>query len=209
MAIADEHLVDILEPPRYLPNGETQGIVDAIRSASWLHTTDVWVYRTQPELQILFQQRPPDSPTYPGVLDCSVAGYLEAGETGVQGGVRETLEELGLKVKESDLVPFGRRLNAMLDHRGRERKIVANTNLLKWDGELGDLKLSPSEVYAVFWISTTDVLCIEKGKSAIVYGLNPRGEKLERNVSISDFAYNLDSYHFRIAERIERLESRK
>ncbi len=203
----DEHLVDILEPPKYIPTGKTQGIVTAIRAGDWLHTTDVWIYRTEPVLQILFQQRRPDSPTYPGVLDCSVAGYLEAGESSVEGGARETLEELGLSVDESDLLPFGRRLNAMLDHRGRERKIVANTNLFKWNGELEDLNLNADEVYAVFWVSVTDVLRIEQGASVVIHGINPDGQQLEKTVTISDFAFNLDGYYFRIAERIERFEA--
>ena len=95
----------------------------------------------------------------------------------------------------------------MVDHRGRERKIVANTNLFKWNGELEDLELNADEVHAVFWIEIDDILRIEQGDSATIHGINPAGEILEKTVAISDFVFNLDSYHFRIAERIERYEA--
>ncbi len=202
MAAADEHLVDILEPPLYLPSGETQGIVPAIRAGAWLHTTDVWIYRTKPELQILFQQRSPVSPTYAGKLDCSVAGYLEAGETGKQGGVREVAEELGIRFTEDDLQDVGRRLNAMIDHRGRERKIVANKNIALWNHELEELVLSPGEVHAAFWVSAKDLLAIETGAAREIHGIDPSGTVLSKIVTKEDFAYNLDDYYFRMAERI-------
>jgi len=203
MATADEHSVDILEPPMYLPNGKTQGIVDAIRTGAWLHTTDVWVYRTYPALQILFQQRDPRSPTYGGKLDCSVAGYLEAGETGEVGGAREMKEELGIDVQPSKLIKFGRRMNAMIDHRDRERRIVANSHIFEWNHSLSKLNIHPDEVHAVFWVDASDLLSIEKTGSITIEGIDAVGETVQKTVTKKDFAYNLDGYYYRIAERIQ------
>lgn len=208
MAIADEHLVDILEPPLYMPTGETQGIVAAIRAGAWLHTTDVWIYRTEPSLQILFQQRDLKSPTYPGKLDCSAAGYLEAGETGSTGAAREMNEELGLDIPATSLVLLGRRMNAMLDHRGRERKIIANSHIYRWNHSLNDLQLHPDEVHAVFWIGAEDLALIEKGGSISIDGINAAGESIQKQVIKEDFAYNIDDYYFTIAERIRHHEDR-
>ena len=208
MAIADEHLVDILEPPLYIPNGETQGIVAAIRAGAWLHTTDVWIYRTEPSLQILFQQRDLKSPTYPGKLDCSAAGYLEAGETGSTGAAREMNEELGLDIPATSLVLLGRRMNAMLDHRGRERKIIANSHIYRWNHSLNDLQLHPDEVHAVFWIGAEDLALIEKGGSISIDGINAAGESIQKHAIKEDFAYNIDDYYFTIAERIRHREDR-
>ena len=208
MAVSDEHLVDILEPPLYLPSGKTQGIVPAIRAGAWLHTTDVWIYRTQPQLQMLFQQRSPVSPTYAGKLDCSVAGYLEAGETGKQGGVREVAEELGIALTEDDLQVVGRRLNAMIDHRGRERRIVANKNIVLWNHDLEDLVMNPGEVHAAFWVNAADVLAIEEGGVKEVHGIDPSGVRISKMVGKDDFAYNLDDYYFRMAEKIMLISSK-
>ena len=208
MSAIDEHNVDILEPPFYIPGGKTQGIVQAIRSGDWMHTTDVWLYRDYPELQILFQQRDLASPTYAGKLDCSVAGYLMAGETGKKGGVREVAEEFGVNLKEDDLTMVGRRFNAMLDHRGRERRIVANKHIVRWNFELDTLKLNPEEVRAVFWVPAVSMKDIEDGSSVEVYGIDSKGKKISKLISKSDFAYNLDDYYFRIAEQIQLIEQK-
>lgn len=200
----DEHQVDVLTLPDMKPSGMTQSIVSAIRSNSWLHTSDVWLYRTKPELQLLFQQRPLDSPTYPGKLDCSAAGYLMAGESGKVGGARELQEELGVKVNADELVSFGRRLNAIIDHRGRERRIVANSNIYHWEHEISDLNIHKNEVNAVFWVNVKDLLSIESGGKLNAVGEDSEGNKLEREFGFDDFAYNIDGYYFRLAERLER-----
>lgn len=200
----DEHQVDILTLPDLKPSGMTQSVVSAIRSNSWLHTSDVWLYRTKPELQLLFQQRPLDSTAYPGKLDCSSAGYLMAGESSKAGGARELQEELGVKVDADELVSFGRRLNAIIDHRGRERRIVANSNIYHWEHEISDLKIDPKEVNAVFWVNAKDLISIESGGKLKAIGQDSEGNKLEKEFGFDDFAYNIDGYYFRLAERLER-----
>ncbi len=199
-----EHQVDVLTLPDMKPGGVKQSIVSAIRSNSWLHTSDVWLYRTKPELQLLFQQRPVDSPVFPGKLDCSSAGYLMAGESGINGGARELQEELGVKAESNKLIPFGRRLHAAIDHRGRERRIVANINIYQWEHELSDLILDPKEVNAVFWVNVADLLSIESGGKLKASGKDSSGDILEAEFGFDDFAYNIDGYYFRLAERLER-----
>lgn len=200
----DEHKVDILTLPDFRPSGLTQTIVAAIRSNAWLHTTDVWLYRTKPSLQILFQLRPKDTTVFQDKLDCSVAGYLEAGESAVDGAARELEEELGVVAGPSEIIPFGRRLNAVIDHRGRERRIVANTNILAWEHELSDLSINKTDVSAVYWVNAKDLICIESGGKLKAMGRDRDGNKLEQEFGFDDFAYNFDGYYFRLAERLER-----
>lgn len=199
-----EHQVDVLTLPDLKPSGVTQSVVSAIRSNSWLHTSDVWLYRTKPELQLLFQQRPLNSPSYAGKLDCSAAGYLMAGESAKAGGARELYEELGVKVEPKDLTSFGRRLNAIIDHRGRERRIVASINIIEWQHEISDLKIDPAEVNAIFWVNVKDLLRIESGGELKATGEDFNGARLEAELSFDDFAYNIDGYYFRLAERLDR-----
>ncbi len=202
---ADEHFVDILEPPQYVPSGRTQPIVRAIRSGDWLHVTNLWLYRTAPRLQILFQQRDLKSPVFSGLLDCSVAGYLEAGESGVDGAIRETQEELGITFAPDELQPFGRHFNAGLDHRGRERKWVINEYISQWEHELRDVTIAHHEVPAVFWIDVDDVLKVENGGSIAIVGLAADKSVVKRTVARADFVPNVDEYHFRMAARIKEL----
>lgn len=203
MATNNVHLVDILSPPAYKPTGDTQDIVTAIRAGAWLHVTNLWFYRTAPQLQILFQQRDPHSPVFPGYLDCSVAGYLEAGEDGIMGGIRETKEELGIDLQSEQLVSFGRHLNAGLDHRDRERKCVINEYVVRYENDLDILKPDPNEVPAVFWVDVDALLGIEKTGSIEITGLTAQGKEITKRVSKADFVPNVDDYHFRMAARIK------
>lgn len=196
------HLVDILLPPDYHPSGETQDIVAAIRAGAWLHVTNLWFYRTKPSLQLLFQQRDLDSPVFPGLLDCSVAGYLEAGEDGVVGGIREAKEELGVDLRAKQLVSYGRHLNAGLDHRGRERKWVINEYIVHYeDGSM--LHPDSKEVPALFWIDIDALLGIEKGGGLEITGQDAFGNTITKRVTKVDFVPNVDDYHFRMAARIK------
>lgn len=198
----DEHTVDVLTLPDLRPSGVTQTIVEAIRANAWMPTVDVWLYRDAPEPQLLFQQRDPASPTFAGLLDCSVAGYLMAGESGAVGGARELAEELGVDVSPNELEPYSRRLNAMLDHRGRERRIVADIFLYCWQHELADLTPHHEEVYAVYWIGAQQLRAIASGQAVPVSGRRADGETIHRQLTKVDFAYNIDDYYFALAERI-------
>lgn len=206
MNSSDEHLVDVILPPDYKPNGETIGIVEAIRSGAWLHVTNLWIYRAKPKLEILFQQRDEHSPMFASKLDCAVAGYLEAGEDGLSGAIREAEEELGIQINPGDAKDFGRHFNAGLDHRQRERKRVINKYVIKWDGSLKDLKLDSSEVPALFWVPVEEFLGIEEGGSITIEGIISDGTLIRRVVTAEDFVPNIDGYHYQMAERIQRLE---
>lgn len=81
------------------------------RDGDWHQVFHCWVIgreRAGGEFVIL-QIRSDDKDMYPGKVDISAAGHLEAGESAADG-VREIEEELGLRVKFENLVPLGRRL---------------------------------------------------------------------------------------------------
>lgn len=81
------------------------------RDGDWHQVFHCWVVgreRSGEEYAVL-QIRADDKDMYPGKIDISAAGHLEAGES-VADGLREIEEELGLRVKFADLVPLGSRL---------------------------------------------------------------------------------------------------
>jgi len=61
----------------------------------------VWIYNDKGE--ILFQKRSHNKDTFPGLLDVSVGGHVERGETYEQAAVAELEEETGLKASKDDL----------------------------------------------------------------------------------------------------------
>lgn len=67
----------------------------------------IWVIgarKSDGSFPILLQKRRMDKDSFPGCLDVSCAGHLEAGETFLSAAIREMKEELNLNVQEKDLI---------------------------------------------------------------------------------------------------------
>ncbi|MFI5412548.1 MAG: NUDIX domain-containing protein [Candidatus Micrarchaeales archaeon] len=91
--MADE-LVDILDE-----NGNKTGVsktkTEAHAKGLWHQVSHVWIYNSEEE--ILIQKRSMQKESWPGLWDISAAGHLAAGETPIDGALREMLEEIGIK----------------------------------------------------------------------------------------------------------------
>ncbi|MCY3779866.1 MAG: NUDIX domain-containing protein [Chloroflexi bacterium] len=84
---------------------------DAVhRDGDWHQVFHCWVIGRDPDGDVfVILQKRAQGKDYPGKVDISAAGHLEAGET-VRDGVREIEEELGLAVAFDDLIPLGKRI---------------------------------------------------------------------------------------------------
>ena len=93
--------------------------------------------------QILVQQRLKNEKHYPN-LWCATSGGVAAGETSIESMLRELKEELGLKVKEKELVFIGtyKRVNDFVD-----------TYMLEKDIDISEITIQPDEVQDVKWMS--------------------------------------------------------
>ena len=69
------------------------------------HTAHVWFYTSNGT--ILLSQRSAKKTICPLMWDVSVAGHIDAGETPKQAAIRETEEEIGIKISEKELNQIG------------------------------------------------------------------------------------------------------
>ncbi|MBU3822829.1 NUDIX domain-containing protein [Flavobacteriaceae bacterium XHP0103] len=69
------------------------------------HTAHIWLYTKKGE--ILLSQRSAKKVICPLLWDVSVAGHIDAGESIVNGALREMQEEIGLTLSENDLMKIG------------------------------------------------------------------------------------------------------
>ncbi len=76
---------------------------EVIHQNGLLHA-EIQVWCMTPEGEIIFQHRAKDKDTYPDLLDATVGGHVDIGETYDESAVREVFEETGLRVTLSDLV---------------------------------------------------------------------------------------------------------
>ena len=91
-----------------------------VHKNGWYHNTiHLWLYTAKGE--ILLQQRSHTKTIHPLLWDVSVAGHVDTGETFIEAAIRETKEEIGLKLKSKDLIKIGTKLYETIYNNGAIR----------------------------------------------------------------------------------------
>lgn len=99
----DEY-IDIVDA-NGIPTGVSE-LKSVIHQKGYFHNTvHIWFYTSKGE--ILLSQRSAKKSICPLMWDVSVAGHIDAGESIEQAALRETKEEIGLIIIESDLQKVG------------------------------------------------------------------------------------------------------
>jgi isopentenyldiphosphate isomerase len=170
------------------------------RDGDWHRSFHCWViYRdASGEDWMLMQRRAPDKDTYPNDLDVSVGGHLSAGES-LEQAVRETEEELGLKVDFNDLIPVGLRVIASKPSPETTDREFNHVFLLVHEQPLESY--SPNDEVSglvVFKIDDGLALCageIESIEGTYAYYHPFRSEPI--TLRMTDFVPTQDQYLFR------------
>ena len=125
---------------------------DAIHlDGDWHRAAHVWVIT--PEGRILLQRRSMRKENNPGLWDVSAAGHLSAGESAVDAAVRETFEELGLRIAAEDLQPVATlRESSVLNNNTYYDNEFHEIFVVRRDLDLESLDLDPAEVAEVKWV---------------------------------------------------------
>lgn len=143
-------------------------------------TAHVWVIRSNKEIgrpEVLLQKRSREKDIFPGCLDVSAAGHLDAGEDFPEAAVRELKEELGLEVKPEELERlFLNQETVRQTFRGKkvyDREVSAVYVLVK-DVPIEALCLQKDEVESVIWMdmkecrkmmdSRKELFCVHPGE---------------------------------------------
>ncbi|REE25698.1 isopentenyldiphosphate isomerase [Winogradskyella pacifica] len=87
------------------PTGNTALKSEAHAKGLYHNTIHLWLYTSKGE--ILLQQRSHKKIIFPLLWDVSVAGHIDAGETFIEAALRETEEEIGLKLDPKHLDKIG------------------------------------------------------------------------------------------------------
>jgi isopentenyldiphosphate isomerase len=110
-------------------------------------TVHIWFFTNSPS--ILLQKRGLSKQTFPGYWDVSVAGHVIAGESILEGALREVKEEIGLCVKQTELTLLGIRKNTNKFDNGITDCEFQHVFLAKLNIEVSDLKIQKTEVDSV------------------------------------------------------------
>jgi len=114
---------------------------EEIHQEGLLHR-EIHVYYIPHDTKIIFQHRAKDKDTYPDLLDATVGGHVEIGQSYEEAAIRETEEETGVKVNPQDLI-FIKKIR-----RSSHDKVTGKINsgfkaeyLYVYRGDIKDLKI--------------------------------------------------------------------
>ena len=105
---------------------------DAVhRDGDWHQVFHVLIVRAEPgrDPSVVLQRRSETKTAFPGLVDLSATGHLEAGER-PREGIRELTEEMGIDADPADLVALGVRRIVEASGEGKLNKELAHFFLL-------------------------------------------------------------------------------
>lgn len=103
---------------------------------------EVHVYFVTPDNELIFQHRSKDKDTYPDLLDATVGGHVEIGDSYIEAALKETWEETGVKITATDLILVGMFHNTSTD--GVTNKInhaFQSEYIYRFSGNISDLSV--------------------------------------------------------------------
>ena len=167
-------ILDILDA-NGKPTGKTALKSEAHKSGLYHNTIHLWLYTDNEK--ILLQQRSHKKLIYPLLWDVSIAGHIDTGETFTQAAVRETEEEISLKLKENDLVKIGTHLHKSIYNDGQIKDFEFHQiYIAKLHVELKELSPQKDEVEAIKLVSFEefeDLLSNSKNNSHFIASNTP------------------------------------
>ncbi len=115
----------------------------------------------------------------------STGGHIQSGENGIQTIIRETKEELGLKIKEDEIETIG-----LVKHP--ERPCLFNLYILNKDININNLILQKEEVEEVKWMSEEEIIkLIDENKFLASHGYLLKNYIVKRNRNTKNFLRKL------------------
>ncbi|CAN5633654.1 hypothetical protein BH23PAT2_BH23PAT2_05520 [soil metagenome] len=146
---------------------------DDIFAKGLLHgASHVWIWRKKEDfVEVLLQKRAANKRTWPNRLDISAAGHIDLGEDPLTAAMRETKEEIGLKVDQESLQEFGKVKTYMTAENGAIENEFQWLYLLKF-ADNSEFTLQEAEVDSLAWKKLDDFV-IECGSDLYV----PHGEE--------------------------------
>ena len=143
-------LIDVLTAEG-APTGATKPKPHVHRDGDWHRAAHVWIIATDGRL--LLQRRSRRKENYPGLWDVSAAGHVSAGESAHECAVRETFEELGLRIDAGELQFLGTvRESCVLNGGTYIDNEIHDVFIVRRDVDLESLILQDGEVDEVMFV---------------------------------------------------------
>lgn len=124
----------------------------------------VWIWIINDDNKILVQKRASVKKSFPNYWDTPSAGHVLAGETSIEGAIRETKEELGIDTFEKDY-------EFVFEYISDVTWEIGQVYLIKLNVEINDIILQEEEVDEVKWLSLDEFKDLLYSEKFIPYDL--------------------------------------
>lgn len=134
--------------------GEIVSREEVHRLGLWHKCVHIWIVNDKNE--ILLQKRSLQKQTDPNKWTTATSGHLSAGDTSMEGAIRELGEEIGLQVKEDKLkYLFTVKESNIIDNPTKQiiENEIIDVYLIQKNMDIAELSLQEEEVSEVKWFS--------------------------------------------------------
>ncbi len=127
----------------------------AHRDGDWHKVAFIFVVNDKGE--IILQRRSKEKQTNPNKWTASASGHLSAGDSDIEGAIRELEEEIGIKANENDLqYLFTVKEQHIEEDRNLKISHISNVYVLQRNVNIEDLILQKEEVSEVKYVYYKD-----------------------------------------------------
>lgn len=181
--------------------------VQAHQDGDWHKAFHCWIiYKDiNQDDYIIVQKRSSRKSTFPNKLDITAAGHYLAGET-ILDGIREVIEELGITVSFSSLIPLGVRIHTWIVNNTPNREFD-DVFFLYCDIELSEYNFQEEEIAGLIVLKIDEAIEMCAGTKKIIYGRSVvieemHGENLKKEkilpITLNDFVPTIDAYFYKV-----------
>ena len=114
---------------------------EEIHQEGLLHR-EIHVYFVTPQKELIFQHRARDKDTYPDLLDATVGGHVEIGDSYEKTAIKEAWEETGVNINVADLIILNKITRRSEDRvTGKINNAVRQSYMYIFKGDVNNLKI--------------------------------------------------------------------
>lgn len=169
---------------------------DEVHTKGLLHReVHVWLYT--PDGKIIFQKRSATKDTFPNLLDASVGGHVDLGETPEIACIKELEEEAGIKANISELYFINKkRSNSTDPQTGKINNVIRYVYSYLYKGDIADLTLEEGKGDGFFAYSLSELknLSDETRKAFISRMISDENIEMYKQIIIDEHARKIWDY---------------
>lgn len=135
-------LLNIVDENDQIIGQETR---EKIHQDGLLHR-EIHVYFITPKKELILQHRAKNKDMFPDLLDATVGGHVEVGQSYKETVIKEATEETGVKIDKQDIIFITKIKKYSKDQvTGRVNHAFQSQYLYIYDGDINDLKIEVSK----------------------------------------------------------------